>query len=151
MYLIFFLFLIFKELTEKFEKSFYKTLACLKNKDPRIYDENVTFFDEVEGSEDNAKAVGKSSKSKEKPMFLRDYERKVMIERNGKFSDSEEEEPPHEENGKLLAPTYVEEQRDLKENFKKILEEDDDDDDDKFTLLKPKIKTKEDEKKAGFI
>ncbi|XP_046617200.1 protein KRI1 homolog [Neodiprion virginianus] len=133
-----------KELTEAFEKNFYKTLACLKNKDPRIYDEKVTFFDDIEQLEDTSKATIKE-KAKNKPLFLRDYERKVMLERDGKFSDSEDEDTLQQENNQPLAPTYVKEQLKLKESFKKILEEDEDDE--TADLLKPKTKSAEDEKK----
>lgn len=121
----------------------------MKNKDPRIYDETVTFFDESEKTIGDSSIAEGKDKTKEKPMFLRDYERKVMIERDGKFSDSEDEEILEKENEQTLAPTYVEEQRKLKESFKKIIEEDEDDD--KPFLLKPKTKSAEDVKKVRIF
>lgn len=74
------------EFTEKVEKDFFKTLAYIKNKDPRIYDKNVQFFDNTQLS------VNKDEKKKkEKPMFLKDYERKILLEKGGIVSDEEED------------------------------------------------------------
>lgn len=76
------------ELTEAVEKKFYKTLSCLKNKDPRIYDQNVRFFDESDGIEQQRnKKLGK----KEKPVFIKDYERQLLLEKGGHISDSDDE------------------------------------------------------------
>lgn len=75
------------ELTEEIEKKFFKTLSCLKNKGPRIYDKNVRFFDESDVIE-QPKKKGK----KEKPVFIKDYERQLLLEKGGQISDSDEEE-----------------------------------------------------------
>nr|CAH7759206.1 unnamed protein product [Callosobruchus chinensis] len=45
------------EITEQLEKNFFKTLACLKSKDPRIYDKNTTFF-----NDENVEATPKKGK-----------------------------------------------------------------------------------------
>ncbi|XP_043284643.1 protein KRI1 homolog [Venturia canescens] len=124
------------ELTEELEKKFYKTLACLKNKDPKIYDEKVTFFDEI--SKNPEESSNKKS-SKEKKLFLRDYEREIVVQRGGKFSDSEDEETIRNKKRKTRAPTYVEEQLALKESISKAL--DDEDEDEENNLLVPKTKT----------
>lgn len=65
-------------------------------------------------------------------MFLRDYERKIITEREGKYSDTEDETEIEQKKD----PTYTEEQRLLKESFKKALNDEDEDDE----LLKPKEK-----------
>ncbi|XP_008207079.1 protein KRI1 homolog [Nasonia vitripennis] len=125
-----------EEIPEEFEKNFYKTLACLKNKDPRIYDDKVKFFDET----DLKSVEGAKKEKKEKSLFLRDYERKIIVERGGKYSDSEDE--VNENEAKPRNPTYVQEQQELKESFKKVLEDQEDD-----LLLKPKTKSKEEKQK----
>jgi protein KRI1 len=64
----------FLELTEEVEKNFFKTLASLKTKDPRIYDEKVVFFNENTGRKGD-------KEKKEKKLTLADLERKVMLEK----------------------------------------------------------------------
>jgi protein KRI1 len=76
-----------KELTADVEKQFFKTLACLKKSDPRIYDENTKFFQKKDSSEATS---SKAKSAKEKPMFLRDYERKILLEKGGHISSDEE-------------------------------------------------------------
>lgn len=73
------------ELTKEMEKQFFKTLACLKTKDPRIYDENVKFFDDPS----NEQRIKKKAK-KEKPLYISDYERELILKNNGQISDSDE-------------------------------------------------------------
>lgn len=75
------------ELTEEIEKKFFKTLSCLKNKDPRIYDQNIHFFEES----NTAEKTRKNKEKKEKPVFIKDYERQLLLEKGGQISDSDEE------------------------------------------------------------
>lgn len=75
------------ELTQDLEKDFFKTLSSLKNKDPKIYDEKTKFFERSS----NAKV---SKKPKEQPVYINDYERKLILEKDGQISDSEEEQHP---------------------------------------------------------
>lgn len=74
-------------------------------------------------------------------MFLRDYERKIIIEREGKYSDTEDEIKIEQK--KNL--TYTEEQRLLKESFKKALNDEDED----VELLKPKEKNETEEQQVN--
>jgi len=101
------------ELTEEVEKDFFKTLSYLKTKDPKIYDSNVSFFKGTGGTR-------KGKKKKEEPMFLKDYERKLLLEKEGMI-----EEDIHER------PTYAEEEQKLQEEIikqaSKIEEEEDND------------------------
>lgn len=133
--------IMFQELTEELEKKFYKTLACLKNKDPKIYDEKVKFFDEVS---ENPEDSGAKKSSKEKKLFLRDYERQMVVERGGKLSDSEDEDTFRYKKRESRAPTYVEEQLALKESIRKALDDKDDNED---NFLVPKAKTESDKLK----
>jgi len=87
----------------------------LKTKDPSIYDSKQKFFEQ---QPDFSKPTSKS-KTEEK-VTLRDYERKLILEKGGKFSDDEDIHPL----------TFTEEQNQLKKGFKKILDHCDDDDGD---------------------
>uniref|UniRef100_A0A1B6CBR8 Protein KRI1 homolog n=1 Tax=Clastoptera arizonana TaxID=38151 RepID=A0A1B6CBR8_9HEMI len=115
-----------KELTEDVEKTFFKTLSYIKKKDPKIYDENIKFFNE-NSHEETGKI--KNLKKSEEPLNLRAYERKLIVDRGGELSDEEQviddEERPH-------SPTYIEEQKLMRESFKKVLKEESDDEDDSW-------------------
>ena len=58
-------------------------MSCLKQKDPRIYDKNAYFFNAPASVHKQTRSV----KKEEKPLFLRDYERKLIVEREGKLSE----------------------------------------------------------------
>lgn len=123
------------ELNEQFEKEFYRTLASLKKKDPSIYDKDTVFFNEDKDQKnDTEKTEERKKTKKEKALFLRDYERKIITERAGKLSDSEDETVVEQKRN----PTYMEEQHLIKESFKSALNEEEDEDVD---LLKPKQKS----------
>lgn len=104
------------EITEKVEKDFFKTLACLKNKDPRIYDENVRFFDD-ENNDSTKNTIKNSTKNRKSSVYLKDYERNLILEKGGILSD---EEDNHADNTDQ-SPTYVEEQQQAKEKLKNVL------------------------------
>ncbi|XP_058024442.1 protein KRI1 homolog isoform X2 [Ahaetulla prasina] len=124
----------------------------LKTKDPRIYQKNVTFYTE-EDSCSVAVCKKSSTKKKEKPMLLKDYERKVMVEKAGKYEDEEEEE---EEITVKKQLTYVEEQKELKESFRKFVAESDEEEGDNgnfSALLQKRVKSKEEKEheEADYI
>ncbi len=58
------------------------TLAALRGKDPKIYDEKCAFFTKNEGKsgEKSTKAENRCGDAK---MFLKDYERKIILEKGG--------------------------------------------------------------------
>ncbi|GAB1605376.1 hypothetical protein Ahia01_000819400 [Argonauta hians] len=97
-------------ITEQFEKDWICTLAALKAKDPKIYDKNVNFFQNTgEG------LSGKKSKKK-KTLTLQDVQRKTLITTEGA--------PPGDEKIRYeddidtpVAPSYFEEQQQLKKQF----------------------------------
>ena len=73
--------------TEEFDKKFLITFSCLQSKDPKIYDENVKFFDE---NDIETKVVKKA----EKPYLRKDYERELLLKTNGTcISDSDDDGP----------------------------------------------------------
>eukprot|EP00058_Branchiostoma_floridae_P020469 XP_002605959.1 hypothetical protein BRAFLDRAFT_92213 [Branchiostoma floridae] len=130
------------ELTPAIEKGFLKTLAALKSKDPRIYQQDVSFYEDKKAEAD--KAEGKGKKPKEKPMFLKDYERKVLLEKGGVPSD-EESSDDESAMKKPNSPSYYEEQEQIKQSFKQALSagDDDDDDDEDGSLLVERQRTQE--------
>lgn len=67
-----------------FEKAFLRTLSYLKNKDPSIYNNEVAFFDKAPKVGETAKKTIK----KEQPMYLKDYERKMILD-GGHESDED--------------------------------------------------------------
>ncbi|KPP59185.1 protein KRI1-like [Scleropages formosus] len=112
------------ELDPNIERDFYRTLSLLKKKDPKIYRKDATFY-AAEASAASEDAQPSTSKT-EKPMFLKDYERKVILEKGG----------------------YIQEQRELKESFQKFIQESDEDGDDEDSqLLRPRKKTQEEKDK----
>uniref|UniRef100_A0A9J7XUL2 Protein KRI1 homolog n=2 Tax=Cyprinus carpio TaxID=7962 RepID=A0A9J7XUL2_CYPCA len=118
------------ELDPKLDRDFYRTLSLLKKKDPKIYQKDVKFYTEDpsgSGSDDQPS----TSKKSEKPMFLKDYERKVVLERGGAAS-----------------PTYIQEQKELQQSFRKFVHDSDDESsDDGGPLLTRRTKTQEEKDK----
>lgn len=112
----------------KFDQEFFKTLASLKNKDPRIYDKNTQFFQSLkEDTNSDAEDEKKSSKyKKNKPVTLKDYERQVILDKGGIFEDDSEEDAPK----RTASPTFVEEERRLKEEFMNVVNKNDTEGDD---------------------
>lgn len=135
-----------EEVDVKFDQEFFKTLASLKSKDPKIYDKETRFFDDEEDEEgDGQDAEGSSKKRtiKSKPVTLKDYERKVILEHNGKFESSDEEREADEQNERAQSPTAVEEERRLKAEFSKVMNQEDDGEDEEFGgIFKKRTKTK---------
>ncbi|XP_074642032.1 protein KRI1 homolog [Tubulanus polymorphus] len=126
-------------LTPDIEKAWMKAYAAVKTKDPKIYSKEVTFFNEKFNSENDVK--GKKS-NKQKPMYLKDYERKVILERGGVI-DEDAEVRNNQQFG------YYEEQEHLKKNLKAVVDSDSDSDDELF-VKKEKSKVEQDEEDADY-
>ena len=101
-------------LTEEIEKDFFKTMACLKKKDPRIYDHETNFFDQ----KPKERTKPTVAKTKDKPLTLGDMERQVILEKGGNFDEIEDEELKQKSIGK----SYVDEMKDIKESFLSLIE-----------------------------
>ncbi|KJZ77049.1 hypothetical protein HIM_03370 [Hirsutella minnesotensis 3608] len=118
--------------TEDLDAQISATLQAIRSKDPRVYDKDVTF---VQLPEDDALAA--SIGKKEKPVYLRDYQREKLLRGDTGASDGEEEAPR----------TYAEEQDALKKTIvseihaTKAADDDSSDDDDAF--MKKKKETAE--------
>ncbi|XP_055347316.1 protein KRI1 homolog isoform X2 [Paramacrobiotus metropolitanus] len=117
-------------LTPAIERDFFKTLAVLKSKDPGVYDKTRKFFED--GPEAPGASAGKSGKSR--PMFLKDYERKIITEADGIIDESKNHMPPK------FQSQYDLEQEKLKQNLASLVHDESDDDDD---LLVKRERTKE--------
>ncbi|CAN7937194.1 unnamed protein product [Ixodes hexagonus] len=133
-----------EELTADIEKKFLETLSALKSKDPKIYSKDTVFF---EGANGTTATKGKGQGKKEKPMFLKDYERKVILEKRGVLSDDDEDE---EDSASYLKSSKhrgefatAEEEEQLKRSFKAALADDDSDAEDGDSLLKTAHKSSE--------
>ncbi|KAM8844989.1 protein KRI1 homolog [Spinachia spinachia] len=116
------------EVDPEVERDFYTTLSLLKKKDPKIYQPDAKFYSEVASSSDEQPST---SKKTVKPMYLRDYERKVILEKEGKFEDdgdSDDEEEAARRMERAASPSYIQEQLELKNSFRKFVQDSDDDD-----------------------
>uniref|UniRef100_A0A9J2PXU3 Protein KRI1 homolog n=1 Tax=Ascaris lumbricoides TaxID=6252 RepID=A0A9J2PXU3_ASCLU len=72
-----------KEWSTEHERGFLRTLAALKARDPRIYTGESFFTAEATSSEANEAKKCKVKVKSEPPMYLKDYERKLILERAG--------------------------------------------------------------------
>ncbi|NXY81273.1 KRI1 protein, partial [Alcedo cyanopectus] len=66
------------DLDPRLEREFYRTLALLKTRDPRIYRQDTTFY-----TPQGTPGEEEEEEEPPKPMFLKDYERKVVLEKEG--------------------------------------------------------------------
>lgn len=120
--------------TEDLDAEISATLQALRNKDPKIYDSNVSFYTPIDEA---TAAAAASKKSKEKPMTLKDYhqERYMKGDVGADFDEDSKAPPPR---------TYAQEQDDLKKDFikevKALTKDDSDDDSDGEDFLKRKSK-----------
>lgn len=134
-------------LTPQLEEDWLKTLAALKSKDPRIYDKSVKFYHSDEESSDLSSERPGPSKKKDKPVYLKDYHRKVILEKDGKISEEDSDDLDEEVNHE---PGYYEEQEEIKKSFKAKLAEESDSDEELFTT-RSKTKEQEEEEERDYI
>ncbi|XP_019538757.2 protein KRI1 homolog [Aedes albopictus] len=129
----------------EFDKEFFRTLAYLKRRDPAKYEEKPQFFENVKPVEEVAL---EKRKKKEKPMTLKDYERKVILEKGGVYED--EDENPRQQ-ARPESPSLVQQQEQIKDEIKRALSridtDDEDEDEGKGGLLKERSKSKEEKER----
>ncbi len=126
-----------REWTEQVDRDFFRTLSCLKGGDPKIYDKDREFFRQ-------GQRVKRSKKEEREPVYLGDLERKVILEKGGKFEELEDEGLARESRG----TTYAQEQEDIRRSLALKMNEDEDEDEDEGEdgWLKKKEKTEEEVK-----
>ncbi|KAK6055890.1 Krr1 family protein [Cooperia oncophora] len=124
------------------EMQFLKTLSALKDNDSAIYDGTSSFWHDSGGDEANEREKAKKKDRKPKPMYLKDYERKLILEKGGQIDESDEEDEQKGSN-------YFEQQEQIRNELRRVVESNDDGNvsDESDDLLVPKVKTKE-EKEA---
>ncbi|KAE9379148.1 Krr1-domain-containing protein [Stipitochalara longipes BDJ] len=116
--------------TEALDAEISATLQAIRSKDPRVYDEKVTFYAPIEVGDNEVAAPEK----KDKPMYLSDYHRENLLQGHT-GADEEEEKAPR---------TFAEEQEHLKKSIVQEMhaaaEESPDEDDEDGGFLIPKSK-----------
>ena len=128
--------------SEALDKQIQDTLELIRRKDPRVYDEKVTFFTDLDDEAQDGRGLESRS---EKPMYLSDYHRRNLLE--GAASTETQDDGPM---------SYAQQQHDLKNVIVKEMHaaangninssEDggsDDDSDDEFLVRKPPPPQKE--------
>ncbi len=120
--------------TEALDAQISATLQAIRNKDPRVYDEKVTFYAPIEENEDAEEVSQKEGK----PMYLQDYHRENLL--NGYIGAEETDEEP-------VPRTFAQEQDELKKTIVKEMHaaankdsSEDEDDDQDGGFLVPKAK-----------
>jgi protein KRI1 len=119
-------------ITEDLDNEISATLQAIKNRDPRIYDKNATFYKPFDPEE------AANKEKKEKPVTLRDYHRERYLAGDvGAEDDTATAEPK----------TYVQEQADLQKSivndFHAAAADDSEEWSDDDAFIKPKAKPQE--------
>ncbi|XP_065511060.1 protein KRI1 homolog isoform X2 [Caloenas nicobarica] len=129
-------------LDPRLERDFHRTLALLKSRDPRIYRPDATFYSQPDSSESEEE---EDEERPAKPMYLKDYERKVVLEKEGKYVDEEDEEAAAERRKRAASRSYAQEQRELKESFRALVADSDEEEEagGGSALLRPRNRTEE--------
>lgn len=119
-------------LTENVESSIQNVLSALKSDPKKLLDPEAKFFDE------NDNAVSK--KSKDKPLYLKDYHRQTLLLGDYK-NDDEDNEYGTVDGEKPFVITEREERNQLLDDIKNAFdgEEENDDEDDGFMKKKEKL------------
>ena len=111
----------------KQKKEFLDVMAAIKRGDPKLLDKDTKFFQ----SDDESSSDDEEKTSKSKPLHLRDMDRDVMLNRQGKYDDDSD----GEDFLKMKSTPYEEEQK-LKADFLAAAAAGDDEDEDFMTIKK---------------
>lgn len=125
----------------KFDEEFLKTLSSLKRKDSTIYEKSTKFFDEENILE---KANNLAEKKDGKILTIKQYEQENLLKHGGVYED--DEQTGTLESKRPQSPTLNEEQKIIKNEFKRVLNNDNSDDEGDFGgLFTKRQKTKTEE------
>ncbi|KPM36240.1 hypothetical protein AK830_g10305 [Neonectria ditissima] len=118
--------------TEDLDAQISATLQAIRNKDPKVYDKEVTFY---KNTDEPTTTAGKDKDKKDKPVYLRDYHREKLLAGDvGEFDDNDDDTPQQ---------TYYQEQDALKKSIMSEINAvaaGDDEEDDGFMTRKPQAK-----------
>ena len=134
-------------ITKDLDAEILAAVDAIRSKDPRVYDKNAKFYSDIKPEESSADEA-----MKQKPMYLRDYHRRNLM--NGHIQGEEEETD--------TAPTYVQDQADLKDTVLQGIRKagshsgastrnSDEDVDDDFLIQKPIPMVGESQKRQDYI
>jgi protein KRI1 len=111
---------------EEVDAEISAALEAIRSRDPKIYQTETTFYTALDGAPKKTK-----ESNGDKPMYLRDYHRKNLLENGGVVDDETNQRLP-----------YVDEQDALKKSFMKQVEDEgqdnDNDGEDGFLIRKQK-------------
>ncbi|PAV85019.1 hypothetical protein WR25_04470 [Diploscapter pachys] len=119
-----------EEWTADDERRFLETLGSLKGGASSIYDSSKKFFGDSSEKPSTSQALSKSKPSK---MTLKDYERKVILEKQGKVESDEES---GEETRIQQEPAYYKKQQEILNQLKSAIKDDNSSDDNDDLLVK---------------
>ncbi|KAF2742140.1 Krr1-domain-containing protein [Sporormia fimetaria CBS 119925] len=117
--------------TEDLDAAISETLNAIRSKDPRVYNAEVRFFKPIEEETEEVVKV-----EKEKPMTLKDYHTKNLLE--GKLDLAEEEDTP-------VVRTHQQELDAVRQDALKAIQEadaDEEEEEDDFLVAKSRPETK---------
>lgn len=90
-------------ITDDLDAEISATLKAIQSKDPRVYDKHATFYSQIK--DDDASQLERKT---EKPMYLRDYHRQMLLQGVGPSEGVDEQQ---------ILPTYVQQQSNLKRDI----------------------------------
>jgi len=111
--------------TPALDAQIVKTIALIRKKDPSVYDSSKSFFSHEQIHQ--AKKEWLEKKKETKPLTLKDYHRKNLLEKGGKYLGEDDQDEPK--------MSFAEEQEIAKQELKRAAEVDLDDD---LFTLRPK-------------
>nr|CAB3260077.1 protein KRI1 homolog [Phallusia mammillata] len=127
-------------INKKLEADFFKTIACLKRKDPVIYNKDAKFFADIPVSS-NSGDEDTTEEASTKPVLLKDYERDIFLKHKGVYKSEEQEQ--NDDPG-----SYSHELNQIKKSLLDATEQGEDGSDDEEELFKPK-ESKSDGSRVG--
>eukprot|EP00118_Oscarella_pearsei_P003520 m.14620 g.14620 ORF g.14620 m.14620 type:complete len:627 (+) comp25852_c0_seq1:22-1902(+) len=131
-------------ITKRNERDFLKTLSLLKSKDPRLQDKNFKLYESEEEESDGGDDL---KEHMSRPVRLRDFEREQLLKKGSLAGVEDGSDAASEDAEDFRDLTYNEEQRQLKENLKKVLAGEEDEQDEKEPLLKLRRKSEKEKRK----
>ncbi|CAI5440629.1 unnamed protein product [Caenorhabditis angaria] len=126
------------EWTDEHEEAFLKTLGALKSGDRSFFENGKSYFKEVEEATSSQKnPEKKQKKKKDEKITIKDYERKLVLEKGGQIDEDDDDE---EIERKEQREGYHEEQEKLRKSLSAAINSGIKDDGDDFLVERKKTK-----------